>query len=207
MHSARRWLQGQHEGHASATDKPRLRRTLQLPVGSPCPCSNSTKPSWPQTNLPSNSRTPPRNRTAPRWAQWARPWHNHLLDSGSPFHELCSTTPSWPQPSPPANFRIHPRNYRDLPGVVVPSADHRYDDGCSTRPAWLHPNPGKIPPRSCTDQQAPWVGGAWAVREAESGAKSRVEVAVEVAAAWVAVWVAVWETEWEGLSAWSPAKL
>merc|ERR1719445_993494 len=188
-------------------DKSKLRRTLQRQVGSPCPCSNNTMPSWPRTNLPSNSRSPPRNRTAPRWEQSVRPWHNRRLDSGNPFHELGSTTPSWAQTNPPANLQIHPRNCRDLLGVVVPSADRRYDDGCSTKSVWLHPNLGKIPPRNCTDRQAllvleaAWVEGV--VQEAESGAESRVEFA----AAWVAAWVAVWETEWAGLSAWSPAKL
>jgi len=171
-------------------DKPRLRRTHQLPVGSPCPCSNSTRPSWPRTNLPSNLRSLPRNRTAP---QLARPWHNHRLDSGIPFHELCNTTPSWPQTSLPASLRIHPRNCRDLPGAVLQSADRRYDDDCSTTSAWLRPKSGTLPPRSCTDQQvrvAPWA------RVAESFAET-----------WAAAWVAVWETEWAGLSAWSPAGL
>jgi len=181
--------------------KSRLRHILQLPVGSPCPCSNSTKPSLPQTTRPSNWRIQHRNRTAPQWAQWAQPWHNRHLDSGSPFHELCNTTPFWQQTNPPANLRIRLGNCRDLLGVVVPSADHRYDDSCSTRSAWLHPNPGKIPPRNCTDQQVRVA--LWVVREAESGAELRVEFAV----AWVAAWVAAWEMVWVGLSALSPAKL
>jgi len=143
-------------------DKPRLRRTLQLPVGSPSPCANSTKPSWPQTNLPSNSQTPPRNRTAPQWAQWARPGHNRHLDSGSPFHELCNTTPSWPHSSPPANLRIHLRNCRGLLGAVAQWADRKYDDGCSTTSAWLRPKSGTLPPRNCMDQQA--LVALWAAR-------------------------------------------
>jgi len=145
--------------------KSRLRHILQLPVGSPCPCSNSTKPSLPQTNLPSNSQTPPRNRTAPQWAQWAQPWHNRHLDSGSPFHELCNTTPSWPHSSPPANLRIHPRNCRDLLGAVVQSADRRYGGGCSTTSACLRPKSGTHPPRNCMDQQALvalWAAGVGA---------------------------------------------
>merc|ERR1711884_626460 len=76
-------------------DKPGLKRNLRPLVGSPCPCSYSTTPSWPRTNLPSSSRS-------------------------------------------------HPGNCRDLLGVAVPLADHRYDGCCSTRSAWLGPKSGSF---------------------------------------------------------------
>jgi len=183
--------------------KPWLKRTLQQLVGNPCPCSNSTRPSWPQTNLPSNLRTPPRNRMALQWAQWARLWHNRHLDSGSLFHELCNTTPSWPQTSPLANSQIHPGNCKDLLGVVAQLADRKCDDGCSTMSAWHHPRSGTFPLRNCMDQQV--RAALWVEREAESGAESQVEFAAAWEVAWVVAWVAAWETEWVALSGWSPA--
>merc|ERR1712241_540178 len=61
-----------------------------LPVGSPCLHCCSTKPSWPQTNLPANLRNQHCNRRA-----WKKS-HSRRLGSDSPCRGLCSTTPSLP---------------------------------------------------------------------------------------------------------------
>jgi len=186
--------------------RPHLRRILQLLAGNPCPCSHSTTPSWPQTNLPSNSRSPPRSRMARLWAQrGVRLWHTHRPDSDNPSHALYSTTLFWQQTNPPANWRNRPGNCRDLLGVVVLSADHRCDDGRSTMSACLGPNRSTLPPRNCTDRQVrPALGVLWAVAWAE---ESRVELPAAWVAEWAVVWVAAWEMEWVAPSVWSPAEL
>merc|ERR1719210_3292389 len=80
-----------------------------LPVGSPCLHCCSTKPSWPQTNLPANLRNQHCNRRA-----WKKS-HSHRLGSDSPCRGLCSTTPSLRLTNLPANLRNHPRNCTDRP--------------------------------------------------------------------------------------------
>jgi len=160
---------------------PQLRRILQLLGHSPCPCSHSTRLSWPPTNLPSNSRSLPRNRMAPLWARpGVQPWRNHHPDSDIPCHALYSTTPFLAPTSLPASSRIRPGSCRGLLGVAALSADRRYDDGRSTMSACPGPTRSTIPRRSCTGQQV--RAALWVVREAESEAESRVELP----AAWVA---------------------
>merc|ERR1711994_1234515 len=95
----------------------RLKRNLQLPGGSPYPCSHSTKPSWQQTIRPSNWRSQHRNRKDQPTAR------NPLLGSGSPCHELDSTTPSWQRTTRPANLRNHPGNCWGLGGLATNVVD------------------------------------------------------------------------------------
>jgi len=103
-------LQQQHRiGELSTTSK----HTRQLLVGSPCPHYCSTKPSWPQTNLPSNLRSQHCNRTAWKQSQSHRPgWDN-------PCRGLCSTTPSLALTNLPANLRNHRRNCTDRPAPLA----------------------------------------------------------------------------------------
>jgi len=164
---AGRWLRGQRHGHASKLDEPRLRRILQLQLGNPCPCSNNTKPSWRQTNRPSNWRIQHRNRMARTTSRTLRP------DLGTPCHGLCSTTPFWPQTTRPASLRIHPGSCKDLLGVGLPWAGRRCDDGYSTMSACLGPTRSTLPPHNCMDQQVPVE--LWAVSEAGSWAESQGE--------------------------------
>jgi len=96
--------------------KPQLRRILRLPAGSPCPCLNSTMPSWPQTSRPSSWRSPHHNRTAQKKSR------NHHPGLGTPFHEPYSTTPSLLQTSPPASLRIHRCSCKDLRAAAAASA-------------------------------------------------------------------------------------
>jgi len=99
-------LQQKHGmGEFSATS----RHIHQLLVGSPCLHYCSTKPSWPQTNPPSNLRNQHCNRTA-----W-KTSHSHRLGSDNPCRGLCSTIPFWPQTNLPANLRNHRRNCTDRP--------------------------------------------------------------------------------------------
>jgi hypothetical protein len=92
-------------GEFSTTSK----HTHQLLVGSPCLHCCSTKPSWPQTNPPSNWRNQHCNRTA-----WMTS-RSHRLGSGSPCRGLCSTTPSLALTILLANLRNRRRNCTDRP--------------------------------------------------------------------------------------------
>merc|ERR1712066_1106866 len=103
------------DGSASAKvmhqplDKPRLRRTHQLPVGSPCPCLNSTKPSWPRTSLPANLRIHPRN---------CRDLPGAVVQSADRrYDDGCSTTSAWLRPK---SGTLPPRNCTDQQVRVAP---------------------------------------------------------------------------------------
>merc|ERR1719188_1034543 len=83
------------------------KRTHQLLVGSPCLHCCSTKPSWPQTNPPSNWQNQHCNHTA-----WTTS-RSHRPGSGNPCRGLCSTTPSWALTSLLANWRNHRHSCKD----------------------------------------------------------------------------------------------
>merc|ERR1712222_294942 len=83
---------------------PTSKHSRQLLVGSPCLHCCSTKPSWPQTNPPSNLRNQHRNRTAWKTSRSRR------LGSDIPCRGLCSTTPSLPLTNLLANSRNHRRS-------------------------------------------------------------------------------------------------
>jgi len=144
---------------------------LQLLGGNPSLCSNSTRPSWELTNLPSNWRIQRCNRRARKRSCSPRP------GSGNPCHEPDSTTPSWELTSPPANSRIRPRNCRDQLELVVASVGRKCGGFCSTTAAWLGPRRSTVRRRSCRGrlvlrvQAALWVAG---------GAVASSEVAWEV---------------------------
>merc|ERR1719189_1393604 len=88
-------------------DKIRLRRTHQLPVGSPCPCSNSTRPSWPRTNPPANLRIHPRScRDLPGAV---------VRSADRRYDDGCSTTSAWLRPK---SGTLPPRNCKDQQALV-----------------------------------------------------------------------------------------
>merc|ERR1740122_463805 len=92
-------------GELSTTSK----HNHQLLVGSPCLHYCSTKPSWPQTNPPSNLRSQHCNRKA-----WKKS-HTHRPGWDSPCRGLCSTTPSLALTNLLANLRNHRHSCTDRP--------------------------------------------------------------------------------------------
>merc|ERR1719277_915165 len=115
--------------HFGATSK----HTRQLLEGNPCLHCCSTKPSWPQTNLPSNLRNRHCNRTA-----W-KTSHSHRLGPHNPYRGLCSTTPSFPLTNLLANLRNHRRNCTDRAVEGVSAAARRGGGFGSTSPSYRGP--------------------------------------------------------------------
>merc|ERR1740122_380384 len=144
-------------GELSTTSK----HNHQLLVGSPCLHYCSTKPSWPQTNPPSNLRSQHCNRKA-----WKKS-HTHRPGWDSPCRGLCSTTLSSALTNLLANLRNHRRSCTDRPVArraeepASRRAEERWDNLCrglcSTTPSLALTNllaNLRNHRRSCTDRPA-----------------------------------------------------
>jgi len=180
-----------------------LKHILQLPGGIPCPCSSNTRPSWRQTNQPSNWRSPHRNHMAQTLRRIRR------LELGSPCHEPDSTTPSWELTTPPANLQTHLHNCRDQLELVVASVGRKYDGNCSTTAAWLRPKRSTVRRHSCRDRLAlQGLAERWGAAAAgASAAAASASVEVPSVAVWEEVLVVAWGMVWVELSASFQAKL
>jgi len=185
-----------------------LKHILQLLVGSPCPCSNSTKPSWRRSSLPSSWQIQRRNRTA-RWVRRRHRRRNHRPDSGNPCHAPDSTILFWRHSSQPANSRNHLGNCMDLPALVVEWAAHRRGESCSTTAAWPHPKRHTGLLRNCMDPPvllgppglSAWGAAAVALWVAAAAALWVAAALAASAAASVEAWVAVLGKELAELAA------